>query len=127
MKNNRKSKYTSEMGYNPNTGLNKDIFVKIETENAMDREMAKRARTNQADYNILEERLMKVLNLTCKIGKGKFDGIEDLEYYKEYAILKAIETYNEEVKESLNLYVNTWFMAFINKQVTEESEKVLVR
>ena len=70
-KNKKFAKILLEKGYDPNTGLNEDVFIKIANENENDRDMAKRAMKDQTIYSILEERLTKVLNLSCKIGKGK--------------------------------------------------------
>ena len=115
--------------YNPESQLSKEIFIKNNIVDSIDKYMVKIASNDKTIYSIIENNLLNVLNITCKIGKKKFEKIEEkeLEYYKEYAVLKAIETYDEKVKGSLNLYVNTWFMAFINKEVTEESDKVLVK
>ena len=118
-----------ENEYNPETGLNEEIFIKNIITNTIDRYMIKKI-DNKEVYSIIENRLMKLLDIACKQNKKKYELIDkkELDYYKEYAILKAVETYNEdEIDESLNLYTNRWFMAFINKEVTEESEKVLVK
>lgn len=118
-----------EIKYEPNKNLNDNVFIKRSIIDNIDRFMVSLSLNDKNIYETLELNLMKVLNTATKINKDRFKNIseEDKEYYKEYAILKALETYNENVKESLNIYVVDWFMAFINKEVNEESEKLLIK
>ena len=113
--------------YNSSSNLNEEIFIKQNIINDIDKYIINKSRTDNIFYKILEQDLMKTLNTTCRIRKEKFENIEDVDYYKEWAILKAIETYDENITKSINLYVNDWFMAFINKTVDEESKTLVLK
>ena len=122
-------KTIEEIEYNPKTNLDENVFIKRSIIDNIDRFMVSLALDNKTTYKILESNLMKTLNMVTKINKAKFINIsdKDKEYYKEYAILKTIETYDDNIKESLNIYVTEWFMAFINKEVNEDSKKLLIK
>ena len=114
--------------YDPASRLNEELFIKQNIINEIDRYMVDKALNDTNIYKIIEKDLMKTLDITCRIRKEKFQNVEDLDYYKEYAILKAIETYNSDnISKSLNLYANDWFMAFINKQVNEDSKTLVLK
>lgn len=117
------NKYT----YDPHSQLNEELFVKQNIINEIDRYMVNKARTDNDLYYVIQDYLMKTLNTTCRIRKEKFQGIEDLDYYKEYAVMKAIETYDETISKSINLYANDWFMAFINKEVDENTKSLILK
>ena len=122
-------KTIEEIEYNPKTNLDENVFIKRSIIDNIDKFMVSLSLDNKTTYKKLEENLMKTLNMVTKINKVKFKNMsdEDKEYYKEYAILKALETYNDNVKESLNIYVTEWFMAFINKEVDEDSKKLVIK
>ena len=116
-------KYT----YDPYSRLNEELFIKQNTINSIDRYMLGKANENKQIYRIIEDDLMKTLNITCRIRKEKFANIEDIEDYKILAILKTLETYDESINKSINLYANDWFMAFVNKEVTEDSKTLVLK
>ena len=111
--------------YNPQSKLNEELFIKQNIINEIDKYMVNKSKTDNNIYKIIENYLMNVLNITCRIRKDKFSNIDDIDYYKEYAILKAIETYDDSISKSINLYVNDWFLAFVNKEVNEESKSLI--
>ena len=113
--------------YKIDSNLSEEIFVKQNIINDIDRYMISKAMNDNNIYKILENDIMKTLNITCRIRKEKFKDIKDIDYYKEYAVLKAIETYDENILKSINLYANDWFMAFVNKEVDEESKSLVLK
>ncbi len=120
-------KSLKKYSYDPISRLNEELFIKQNIINDIDKWMVNKAKNDNEFYKIIESYLMKTLDLTCRIRKEKFENITDLDYYKEYAVLKAVETYDENIMKSINLYANDWFLAFVNKEVNEESKSLVLK
>lgn len=110
----------TKVSYDFNSGLNEDLNKILVYSRIIDKYMVEKSINDEKAKEMLYKRLTAYLDLIPKIN-SKFK-IDDIDYYKEFAIIKSLETFDKTKVTSLPLYAVDWFIELINKDSNEDSK-----
>lgn len=112
----------TKVSYDFNSGLNEDLNKIFTYSRIIDEYIVEKSINDIKVQEMLYKRLGTYLDLIPKIN-SKFK-IGDIDYYKEFAIIKALETFDQTKEISLPLYTVSWFIELINKDSNEDSKSL---